>query len=315
MKISVAMALYRPGDFLEPQLRSILTQTRPPDEIVLGDDAPDAVNAALIDKLQREFPGTELCYTANPRTLGVSLNFASVIERTTGELIFLSDQDDVWLPEKIELLAGAAGDGGAFCNSTAVDAGLRPLGYTHWNTRQYAPIPDPEHQFIFFLRRVPAAGHNMVFHARWKELLLPFPGLRACHDSWIGLMIATIAEWHAVDRELTLYRVHDNNLSHPRRPGVSAQLAALAESRYNNSIEWTIELLYAALLRCDEQRITIDPHRRALLLERLRHARIRESLPDAVLPKILTISRELFSGRYSRWGHGWRNAVQDLLFR
>ena len=315
MKISVAMTLYHPGTFLEPQLRSILTQTRPPDEIVLGDDAPEPANAALVETLQREFPATELRYTANPRTLGADRNFASVIERTTGELIFLSDQDDVWLPEKIERLSAAAGEGGAFCNSTAVDADLRPLGFTHWNTRHYAPIPDPEHQFIFFLRRVPAAGHNMVFHARWKDLLLPFPGLRGCYDSWIGLMIATVAEWHAVDRELTLYRVHGNNLSRPHAPGLRAQLAALEESRANDSVSWMIELLYAVLLRCDEHRIALDPHRRTLFFDRLRHASAREQLPERLLPKLTTVSRELFSGRYSRWGHGWRNAVQDLFFR
>ncbi|MBO5762295.1 MAG: glycosyltransferase [Lentisphaeria bacterium] len=314
-RISVAMALYQSDEFLEEQLRSICEQTLPPDEIVLCDDAPGAHTADIIERTRARWNTIDIRYRVNPRRLGVDRNFASAIAECTGEIIFLSDQDDVWLPEKIRLLADAVGEGGAFCNSTAADGSLKPLGYSHWEMREFAPIPDAELLFEFFLRRVPAAGHNMAFNAKWKELLLPLPGLFHCHDSWIGSMIAAVAGWQVIDRELTLYRVHDKNLSRPRRPGLIQQWEAAREAIRTNASGWTAELLYELLLRCDVMDQTVDPRRRALILSRIRHARAREDLSDKMLPRLPIIAREYLSGNYGRWGRGWRNALQDLFLR
>ena len=94
-RISVAMALYQSDEFLEEQLRSICEQTLPPDEIVLCDDAPGAHTADIIERTRARWNTIDIRYRVNPRRLGVDRNFASAIAECTGEIIFLSDQDDV----------------------------------------------------------------------------------------------------------------------------------------------------------------------------------------------------------------------------
>ena len=128
-------------------------------------------------------------------------------------------------------------------------------------------------------------------------------------------MIAAVAGWQVIDRELTLYRVHDKNLSRPRRPGLIQQWEAAREAIRTNASGWTAELLYELLLRCDVMDQTVNPRRRALILSRIRHARAREDLSDKMLPRLPIIAREYLSGNYGRWGRGWRNALQDLFLR
>src|SRR5579872_5327047 len=100
LKVSVAMCTFNGAKFVEAQLQSIFQQTRVPDEIIVCDDVSTDATVEVLRKVAAKDP-VNIQIHQNSRNLGYLENFESAVRRTTGDIIFLSDQDDVWLPEKV----------------------------------------------------------------------------------------------------------------------------------------------------------------------------------------------------------------------
>ena len=102
-RISVALCTYNGERFIAQQIESILAQSMPVDEIVLGDDAS---SDTTVQKVEERVAGTniDLVVRRHNPGLGVRGNFADAISATTGDVIILCDQDDVWHQDKVENL-------------------------------------------------------------------------------------------------------------------------------------------------------------------------------------------------------------------
>src|SRR5947208_14214106 len=100
--ISVAMCTYNGERFLKEQLESLAAQTRQPDELVVCDDRSTDSTPHIVEAFARAAP-FPVRLEVNDRCLGSTKNFEHAILRCTGALIALSDQDDVWHPEKLAL--------------------------------------------------------------------------------------------------------------------------------------------------------------------------------------------------------------------
>jgi glycosyltransferase involved in cell wall biosynthesis len=100
MKISVALCTYNGTQYLALQLASIFFQTIPVNEIIVCDDGSEDDTLSIIDDFQKLHPGIIRFYQ-NEYNLGAKKNFEKAIGLTTGDFIFLSDQDDIWLPHKV----------------------------------------------------------------------------------------------------------------------------------------------------------------------------------------------------------------------
>src|SRR5580698_1985958 len=100
MKLSVALCTYNGERFLPEQLASIREQSRLPDELVICDDASADQSVAIATRFAERAP-FPVRIEANSRNLGSTPNFARAIELCNGDAIVLSDQDDVWLPDKL----------------------------------------------------------------------------------------------------------------------------------------------------------------------------------------------------------------------
>lgn len=103
MTTSVAMCTYNGARFVEEQLRSILDQTIPVGEIVICDDGSTDETIAIIEKVAKETT-IPVYIHINERNLGCVANFEKAIRLCQGDIIFLSDQDDVWMPNKAETI-------------------------------------------------------------------------------------------------------------------------------------------------------------------------------------------------------------------
>ena len=104
-KISVALCTYNGERFLRQQLESIQQQSRLPDELVVCDDRSRDQTVAIV----REFATSvsfPVVIVQNPETLGSSRNFEKAIRLCTGDLIALSDQDDIWYPNRLQRCRG-----------------------------------------------------------------------------------------------------------------------------------------------------------------------------------------------------------------
>lgn len=315
-KISVALAAYRGEKFIGRQVESLLRQTRIPDEIVITDDSPDELTREALTPFLSD---PRIRYVRNPERLGVNANFENAIARCTGDIIFLCDQDDVWLPEKIRIMAAGlendpAADG-IFCDSEVVDETLSPLGYSLWQMREFSRgmrrrLAAGDALGVFF-KRVTLSTHNIAIRSRVLPWIMPYPELDPFYsDTWIALRVASQGRWAMADEKLTLYRVHGDNLSAPKKAGLAEQARRSRSRTAKYSFRRTAELAEELIRRLPD---SADPDVRAALEMFRRHYAVRLGYPDNMLLRSGCIMREILTGRYGRFSNGWKSAAADLL--
>ncbi len=316
MKISVAMTAYCGGEFIAAQLESIFRQTMVPDEVIIGDDSPDdAVRNAVYSVAVPA--GTELIYMRNPVRLGINGNMANILSSCRGEIILMADQDDVWLPDRVEKLVHAmesSGAGGAFCDSCAVDSSLNDLGYSLWDMRGFNTAERRRFQqygaWKIFLRKVYASGHNMAFRRELLQYILPMPEFRVLYfDTWIALCTAAFSGWTAVDGKLTLYRIHGANHSAPGMPGLLSQIRSSAKAHARGFLSDEVTLC-DALLKLP----LTSPERRQSVLKRRGHYRCRISIGQKWYLRIFLTAYEFMNGNYFRYSNGLKSLLSDIFF-
>lgn len=103
MRISVAMASYNGEPYIREQIDSILNQTVLPDEIVVSDDNSDDSTYSILEDYRAICKNVEIKLYKNPGK-GISSNFENAIRNTTGDIVFLCDQDDLWMPDKVKVI-------------------------------------------------------------------------------------------------------------------------------------------------------------------------------------------------------------------
>ena len=135
MRMSVAMCTYNGADFLPAQLASIAGQTRRPDELIVCDDASTDQTRSLLESFARTSSIPVSLYFSDQNTGSVK-NFQRAISLCTGDVIALSDQDDVWHTAKLELIEqafqGNPAVGLVFSDAELVDESLEPLHRRVW---------------------------------------------------------------------------------------------------------------------------------------------------------------------------------------
>lgn len=102
------MCTYNGGKYLKEQLDSILWQSYPVDEIIIQDDCSADNTVEILRGYEKEYDNVHIY--VNEKNLGFTDNFWSVLDRATNEYIAISDQDDIWLPDKIEKQMSEIGD-------------------------------------------------------------------------------------------------------------------------------------------------------------------------------------------------------------
>lgn len=321
------MATYN-GDFnLGDQLRSIARQSRPPDEVVVCDDGSTDGTWDTVRAWAETAPFA-VRIERNAERLGATRNFARAIGLCTGDLIFTADQDDVWLPNKVEreadLLERAPDVGLVFTDAEVVDSELRPLGYRMWRTVRFRGREQGEvrggRAINVLLRRNVVTGATMAFRARYRDLLLPIPANPLhVHDEWIAFLIAATGSIDFIARPTILYRQHGANAlgAHPPTgPGMLAR--ALGE---NTRRVWR-ERQGARLAWCRELRGRLTslagvrpPHPGVLeaLDGKIAHLERRLRLPPGRLARVPQVTLDTLALRYHRYSIGVWGAAQDLL--
>lgn len=186
-RYSIAMAVYNGERYVRAQLDFLAAQVRPPDELVICDDAStDSSDIARDFAASASFP---VRIHRNDVNVGVG-------ELCFGDIISLCDFDDVWYPRKLELAERALLDapeaGMVICDADLVDENLRPPGSTLWRVAgldaHQRRIIAQGNAFTALLRRCPPLGANSAFRAKFKSLVLPMPEefSREGHDGWIA---------------------------------------------------------------------------------------------------------------------------------
>jgi len=324
LRVGVAMATYNGANYVRAQLESLARQVRVPDVVVVSDDASTDETVVHVEEFARRAP-FEVRVVGGSR-VGATQNFERALRSCDADLLFLADQDDVWLPTKIAkleaALAGNLGAGLAFCDALVVDRELNALGYTLWDSIWFGGREQMEARggrcFDVLLRRNVVQGCAMAFRREFLDLVLPFPPLSAkvwVHDGWIALLIAAVAQVEVVGEPLVLYRQHrGSQIGAPRMRGWERVRRRIQRARVEGRAILGLERAqyYWALERL-EARADIAAPKRLLLREKVRHLARRANLPLKRYQRIPFVLAEAARGHYRRYGRGLATVVHDLV--
>ncbi len=223
-KISVCMAAYNGGRYIEAQLRSILSQLGVQDEVVIVDDCS---KDDTVDRI-RNIRDVRIKLFQHALNSGVVATFEDALLNADGEILFLSDDDDIWAPNKVKRFLDVFGElpeieivtskvqliderGTFFSNDKLTRGGRFCSGF-------WANIYKNHYQ-----------GSAMAIRSSLLPRILPFP-LRPCflHDVWIGTRSdITGGKTAFIEESLLFYRRHSDNFS--RRLSAWNQLLVRAE--------------------------------------------------------------------------------------
>ncbi len=214
MKISVGICTYNGEKYIAEQLQSILAQTVLPDEIILTDDVSKD-NTVEIAREILQSSGIPHTIVAHKEHQGILMNFVGCLDRCTGDIIFSCDQDDVWMPDKIESFLPHFENGCSFVYSNAkvVDSNRNSLQEDFWKCYgiDFKAISRKEFCSIL-LKNSCIAGCNMAFTKELYDKIAPIP-YHFLHDSWVAICAPWFGEIAFVDKPLIEYRRHGNNVS------------------------------------------------------------------------------------------------------
>jgi glycosyltransferase involved in cell wall biosynthesis len=221
--ISVALATYNGGRFLREQLDSIYAQTWSPLEVVVCDDRSSDDTVSILKKyLQRH----GLRYEVNEQNLGFVRNFEKAMALCRGEFIALADQDDVWLPEKLErLMAGIGTASLIYSDAFLIDDKGRELPGSLIATSGVLPITGAN--LRYFVCNSCVTGCTALFRRDLLNTALPIPECETYHDWWLAVVASKLGGVRYLPERLVRYRQHGaNQAGASRKTGLVSRLRA-----------------------------------------------------------------------------------------
>lgn len=203
--ISVCLPTYNGSEFIIEQITSILNQLSGNDEIIISDDCSTDNTLQLI----RELNDDRIKIFENNKFISYIFNFENSIKKAHGDIIFLSDQDDVWLPNKVAEMCLALKDTDFVLSDCYVtDKDLNIVSESYYSIRK-----TKKNKFISLLGGSPYLGCCMAFNRRILTKVLPFPSYISSHDIWIGNVASFFYKSVFIDNKLIYYRRHNQNIS------------------------------------------------------------------------------------------------------
>lgn len=319
VQVSIAMATYNGSKYLQEQLDSFCSQTRQPDELVVCDDGSTDATLAILEVFRQQAPFA-VKINRNEKNLGYIKNFEKALSLCEGDIIFLSDQDDVWFSNKIEKVSGVLTlnpsvhilindqeitDDNLVSSGSTIFKNSMALGYgLDWIT----------------------SGCCTAITRQFRDLAIPFPVNLIPHDGWlhrIGLMLGIRSELHEV---LQFYRRHDQNTSAP--------VAVIAATKNQRKIFKNVELRDTSKEWAREKALSIFISEHLTnMMKSLNDLKIADRALNAIqyenrkaialtkriliircgpLGRFFYVTKFLLGGNY-RFFSGWKSAAKDLI--
>jgi glycosyltransferase involved in cell wall biosynthesis len=217
LSLSIAMATYNGAHFIEEQLNSLTTQTSLPNELVITDDASTDETLDIIRTFAKTAP-FPVRIEKNPEKLGFRGNFLKAAKLCQSEVIAFCDQDDVWLPNKLETCLPHFKDQElllVYHNALVVTETLQPIA-----TLQDRAAPSRVNPPLSMNPWQHGLGFTQLFRRSllefsdyWPQSLDYFNAEhREAHDQWVSFLASCLGSTHYINQPLVLYRQHEGNV-------------------------------------------------------------------------------------------------------
>ncbi|WP_395067167.1 glycosyltransferase [Flavobacterium sp.] len=218
-KISVAVCTYNGERYLEKQLNSILNQTLSVNEIVVCDDCSSDKTIAILNLFKEKFPAIFKIYS-NSENLRSNKNFEKAISLCTGDFIFLSDQDDLWKPEKvatiIDVFKSNPSAEGVFSDANFIDENDIEIHQemSLWQSvcffDRQNDIPINLYESLLYLGNF-LTGATLCIRKEVLPFCIPFETIDSfIHDEWLAYVLSKRNTLFLTKEKLISYRLHSN---------------------------------------------------------------------------------------------------------
>ena len=226
IRASVAMAVYNGERYINEQIDSILERMGPRDELVISYDRSTDATRSIIDGYAARDSRVRVVEHENPG--GAQANFTNAVMNCRGQYIFLADQDDVWIGDKVELVVKCFEETGADLvvhDGCMADPDLNPQPKTIFE--RFGTCDSPIRNII----KCTYWGCCMAFRAQVREYVCPFPTKhKVGHDLWLGVLVGFHGRIARLPECLMMHRLHGDNVSTDKRrplPQIAKHRAAL----------------------------------------------------------------------------------------
>ncbi len=317
--MSVAMCTYNGSRYLREQLQSILSQTRPPDEVVICDDRSSDETATILEGFSAQATVKVKIYL-NSRNIGPAQNFERAIQLCSGDIIALCDQDDIWNSQKVSRLLYTFERNPdaiyAFSDAELVDDEGAPLAGKLWDAvglKKNVGRFSGAGQLGILLRHNLIPGAAIAFRGAFKDILLPFPA-GWMHDYWIALLGSALSSGIPVNEALFKYRRHAMQVCGWRKQTYLEVLRGSLKTKPEEAwkkLDTFCKLTeriarVSRIAKCPPERLRMLQDKE---LHLLRRAQIRSA---SGISRIASLVSEARSGRYGRYSDSWQSIVRDL---
>jgi len=216
--IDILLATYNGQDYLREQIDYILAQSNQDWRLVIRDDGSVDNTLSIIKDCVARYPDKIVFIEDEGNHLGASLNFQRLLEHSVAEYIMFCDQDDVWLPRKVERtlnLMKATEE--KYPNKPVlvhtdlrvVDSRLKTIARSTWRYQGTSPEIGNDADKVV-LQNV-ATGCTIMINQKAKDVSMPIPKEAIMHDWWIVINVAKHGRIVYIPDQLVLYRQHANN--------------------------------------------------------------------------------------------------------
>ena len=203
--ISVCMATYNGEKYIKEQLSSILSQLSEKDEIIVSDDSSTDKTVEIIESFQDK----RIKILKNNKFRQPNLNFENALKYSKGDIIFLSDQDDVWVKNKVEIILNQLKK----YDLIVSDAFITNEKLNITNESLFSEV-NSNRGILKNIIKNTYYGCCMAFNRKVLKKALPFPKTREIgHDLWLGIIADKYFKVKFLKEKLIYFRRHENTLT------------------------------------------------------------------------------------------------------
>ncbi|OGI03299.1 MAG: hypothetical protein A2Y25_05210 [Candidatus Melainabacteria bacterium GWF2_37_15] len=214
--VSIAMATYNGEQYLREQLDSIYNQTYKNIEIIVCDDCSSDKTVEILEEYKQKYG---LKHFINEKNLGFIKNFEKAASLCNGEYIAFSDQDDIWMSEKIQVLLDELGENTMIhSDAIPVDAEKNIIAESakvHYKVKKFVYPPEAHNRYINWITCV--QGCTALCKREILHYALPIPNFTESHDFWFGFIASKMNGIKYLDKPLIYWRIHGKNTTNPSR--------------------------------------------------------------------------------------------------
>lgn len=232
-KIDILMSVFNGSNFIREQIDSIIGQTSDNWQLIIRDDGSTDNTLEIISEYQERYPGKiEALWDQQAdknANLGACQGFARILEKSTAKYVMFSDQDDVWLPFKIEKTLEKMQELEAIYQESTplmmhtdlmvVDQDLNVISDSFWKLQHWAP--KNRHKLNRLLIQNATTGCTVMINQALRRLATPIPSRAIMHDYWLSLVSAAFGKIAYVNEPTILYRQHGANDTGAKKYNIS----------------------------------------------------------------------------------------------